>query len=270
LKDITLRALDVLKDVDLIACEDTRNTRTLLNRRRISTKLISLHRFSESKKTAAILERLAAGEDIALVSDAGTPVISDPGDRLVVSAREAGFNVVPIPGPSAISTALSVSGMNCSSYLFLGYVPRKEAQRKEFFIEILLEERTVVFFESPKRIQAALEIADSVLADRKMILFREMTKIHEEALLGTAREILAALNEKPVIKGEIVVVVEGPAPAEFEIDLDAAVNTLIEEGFTGKRLANEAKRRFGVGKGEAYARFLSLKEAGPEDSTYGT
>jgi 16S rRNA (cytidine1402-2'-O)-methyltransferase len=160
LEDITLRALDVLRKVDLIACEDTRKSRILLERWEISTKLMSLHRFSESRKTQVILERLERGENVAIISDAGTPAISDPGSRLVRAAIEAGFTVTPVPGASSITAALSVSGMDCSSFVYLGFAPRTDGRRRTFFDKIRQEERTSLFFETAKRVQATLQVAE--------------------------------------------------------------------------------------------------------------
>ncbi len=259
LEDITLRALDVLGKVDLIACEDTRKSRILLERRNISTRLVSLHRFSESRKTQVILERLESGENVAIISDAGTPAISDPGSRLVRAALEAGFVVTPIPGPSSITTALSVSGMDCSSFVYLGFAPRTDDQRRVFFDKVKREQRTSLFFETAKRIQATLQVAKEVLGERRLVLVRELTKLHEEIIPGTAASILARLESRASVKGEIVVVVEGGSGANSQIDVRDAVKLLMAEGLSGKRLAEEAHSRFGVRKSEAYEAFLMIK-----------
>ncbi len=260
MEDVTFRAVDVLRKVDLIACEDTRNSRILLSRWEISTKLMSLHRFSESRKSQVILHRLAAGENIAIISDAGTPAISDPGSRLVRAALEAGFIVTPVPGPSSITAALSVSGMDCSSFVYLGFAPRTDRQRREFFEKIAHEPRTSLFFETAKRIQATLGIANEVLGSRKLVLTRELTKLHEEIIAGTAERILSLFQPRTSVKGEIVVVVEGGAGSGPELDICEAVRNLIEEGLSGKRLADEAHTRFGVKKSEAYEVFLRIKD----------
>jgi len=262
LEDITARAVKTLKAVSVVACEDTRQSRILTQRWNISTNLMSLHRFNESRKTQAILERLDRGEDVAIVTDAGTPAISDPGHRIVRAALDAGIRVTPIPGPSSITAALSVSGMDCSTFAYLGFIPRKKEQRQSFFERILKSEITCIFFETPHRILDSLRIAAQVLGSRRMVLFRELTKLHEEVLSGPAEDLLEILIGRGSIKGEIVIVAEGEgkAKAPVEIDLDAAVKTLMKEGLSGKRLTDEAHRRLGVKKSVAYERFLSLKD----------
>jgi 16S rRNA (cytidine1402-2'-O)-methyltransferase len=265
LRDITLRALDVLKAADLIACEDTRTSRILLQRWGIATELMSLHRFSETRKTKAILDRLESGSNIALISDAGVPAISDPGHRLVRAVREAGFRVVAVPGPSSVTAALSVSGMDCSAFVYLGFAPRKHSQRVAFLRAILLENRPCVFFDTPMRIEATMEAAAGVLGERTVVLARELTKRHEEIITGTAEEICAELSSRDAVKGEIVVVVEGGKKTDPEIDTESAVRSLLEEGLTGKPLADEARLRFGLSKREAYEKFLELKREDEEE-----
>jgi 16S rRNA (cytidine1402-2'-O)-methyltransferase len=263
LDDITIRAIDALRNADLIACEDTRKSRVLLQRLQISTNLVSLHRFSESSKTNMILERLAQGQNVALISDAGTPAISDPGHRLVRAAQDAGIVVTPLPGPSSITAALSVSGMDCSSFVYLGFAPRKDEQRRTFFRRIVSEKRTCVFFETPHRIEATLNIGSDVLGARRVALFRELTKLHEEIIVGTASDIHAELASRDSVKGEIVVVVEAASEIETSVDLEEAVRILMEEGFSGTRLASIARARFGLKKSEAYETYLRLKEEEP-------
>lgn len=259
LEDITFRAVSVLGKVDLIACEDTRKSRILLKRWNISVRLMSLHRFSETRKTQVILERLERGESVALITDAGTPAISDPGNRLVRAALEGGFNVIPIPGASSITAALSVSGMDCSSFAYLGFAPRTDAQRSAFFEGIEKEQRTCLFFETPKRIQATLQIAGKILGERRLVLLRELTKLHEEIIQGTAATILGQFENRVAVKGEIVVVVEGGTGADLQIDIREAVKLLMKEGLSGRRLADEAHTRFGIRKNDAYEIFLELK-----------
>jgi len=261
LEDITARAITTLKAVNVIACEDTRQSRIFMQRWNIPTKLMSLHRFSETRKTQAILERLDHGEDVAIVTDAGTPAISDPGHRIVRAALDAGFRVVPIPGPSSITAALSASGLDCSSFAYLGFVPRKKEQRRSFFETIFKSEMTCIFFEAPHRILDSLRIAAEILGSRRMVLTRELTKVYEEILAGTAQDLLETLSARDTIKGEFVIVVEGQAAAStVEIDLDQVVKSLMTEGLSGKRLADEAHRRFGVKKSATYERFLALKK----------
>jgi 16S rRNA (cytidine1402-2'-O)-methyltransferase len=260
LDDITIRAIEALRNADVIACEDTRKSRVLLQRFQISTNLVSLHKFSESSKAHKILEILAQGQDVALISDAGTPAISDPGHRLVRAAQDAGIAVTPIPGPSSITTALSVSGMDCSSFVYLGFAPRKDEQRRAFFSDIVAEKRTCIFFETPHRIQATLKIGADLLGSRRMALFRELTKLHEEIMVGNAADIHDELSSRESVKGEIIVVVEGASKTETSVDLEVAVRMLMAEGLSGTRLASEARARFGLKKSEAYDTYLQLKE----------
>jgi len=262
LEDITMRAVKVLRDVDLIACEDTRRSRILLRRLGISNRMISLHRFSESRKTRAILDRLESGVEIALISDAGAPAVSDPGSRLIGAALKAGFHVSPVPGPSSITAALSASGMDGSTFVFAGFVPRKKDARRRFFEGLVTEDRTTVIFETPMRVKTSLAIASEVLGPRNLVLLRELTKIHEEIISGTAETILDDLEKRPSVKGEIVIVVEGCGRSRPEIDLTEAVKTLMAEGLSGKRLADEAHKRFHVKKGDAYERFLRIRDGG--------
>jgi 16S rRNA (cytidine1402-2'-O)-methyltransferase len=259
LDDITVRALEVLRTVNLVACEDTRKSRVLLSRWQIATETMSLHKFSEVRKAEQILRRLEQGQRVALICDAGTPALSDPGSRLVKAARDAGFTVVPVPGPSSITAALSVSGMDSSSFLYLGFAPRTDPKRKIFFQELLTEHRSSVFFETAKRILATLHVASEILPARKMVLLRELTKVYEEILAGDAATLAQTLELRDSIKGEIVIVVSGAADSRVPVDCEEIVHELMREGLSGKRLADEAHRRFGVRKGDAYSTYLKLK-----------
>jgi 16S rRNA (cytidine1402-2'-O)-methyltransferase len=259
LEDITARAVYVLKSVDLIACEDTRKSLVLLRRWGISTEMMSLHRFSESRRVQTIMQWLEQGRNVALISDAGTPAVSDPGSRLVKAVLDSDFKVTPVPGPSSIIAALSVAGMDASTFVFLGFAPRKNEQRRTFFEDVRATRRTSVFLETPKRIVETLRIAADVLGDRSMILMRELTKVYEEILPGTAASLLRILEARQAVKGEFVVVVEGQAETPAEFDLEEAVRTLVKEGFSGKRLADEAAGRFGAKKGAAYKTFLRMR-----------
>ncbi len=259
LEDITIRAVETLRHVNLIACEDTRKSRVLINHWGISTRLMSLHRFSESRKIEAVLDKLQKGFSVALITDAGTPAVSDPGNRLVRAALKSGFKVSPVPGPSSITTALSVSGMDCSSFLYLGFAPRKESQRKLFFLEIQRQPRTVVFLETATRIVDTLKIACEHIGSRNMALFRELTKVFEEIILGDACSILESLESRNSVKGEITVVVEGSAEPSPSVDIEEAVLELMDEGLSGKRLAIEAYIRFGLNKTTVYQKFLEIK-----------
>ncbi len=258
LDDMTFRAVDVLKRVDFIACEDTRRSRILLEKFQIKTKCVSVHRFTERKKADKIIQRIIQGESWALICDAGTPAVSDPGVLLVNEAHHAGIRVVPIPGPSSVMAALSASGVDCSTFVFRGFIPRKVRERLAFFEDIRQDPRPAVMFESPKRIAASLRIAHETLGARPLVLARELTKVHEEILRGAAARIAEELARRESVQGEICLVV-GPGPLRSdEVDYRLAVRELMEEGFTGKGLAREALRRYGIKKSIAYRMFLEL------------
>ncbi len=205
LEDISKRALRILAEVDLIACEDTRHTRKLLNHFEFDTELTSYYREKERQKTDILLKKLLEGTNIALVSDAGTPAISDPGAILVKAAIQANITVTPIPGASALTTALSVSGVTQSSFFFGGFLPTKRGLRKKFLQKLTTMECPLVFYESPHRIKNSLAACQSVLGDRQIHLCRELTKIHEEHLAGSFSEIIERLPLR--VKGELVLVV---------------------------------------------------------------
>ena len=206
LEDITLRALRVLRESAIIAAEDTRHTARLLTHFGIHTPTTSLHEHNESRKVAAILERLSAGENVAVVSDAGTPAVSDPGFDLVRAAIGAGIRVEPIPGPSAVLAALVVSGLPTDQFVFLGFPPSRESQRRAFFTSVQGERRTLVFFEAPHRILTTLSNALDTLGDRQVSVCREITKLHETLVRGPISSVLGQLGEP---RGEYTVVVAG-------------------------------------------------------------
>jgi 16S rRNA (cytidine1402-2'-O)-methyltransferase len=210
LEDITLRALRILKEVDLIAAEDTRHTAQLLNRYDIRTPTTSFHEHNEKEKTPALLNRLGRGESIALVSDSGTPGISDPGYRLVAAARASGIRVVPVPGASAVLTALVSSGFPTDSFIFLGFPPRKSHARREWASKLALETRTVVLFEAPHRLRQTLEDLRPYLVNRPIMLARELTKLHEELVIQPIDAVLERF-QKP--RGEFVIVIPPALPA---------------------------------------------------------
>ena len=205
LEDITLRAIRTLKEADAIASEDTRQTKKLLDKYEIKTTLISYYTYNIKERTPQIVQMLKEGKNIALVTDAGTPAISDPGEHLVKKALEAGIKVVTIPGPSAVISALSISGLSTEKFVFEGFLPRKSIQRRRLFESLAKEARTVVFYESPHRILKTLDDLIAVLPDRKIAVARELTKVFEEVLSGTPSEVRARI--KP--KGEMVLLIEG-------------------------------------------------------------
>jgi 16S rRNA (cytidine1402-2'-O)-methyltransferase len=221
LEDITLRAIRILQEVRLIAAEDTRHTRILLDKYRISTPLTSLYDQNEAKKSDLLLARLQKGEDIAYVSDAGTPGISDPGYILVRKAIARSILVVPVPGASALITALSVSGLPMDSFVFLGFLPAKQARRRQLLVSLQQEKRTLVFYESPRRLLSSLQDIEALLGERAVVVSREMTKMYEEFLRGPAGRLVAALGEG-AIRGEVTLIVagcSGVAPEYSDEDL---------------------------------------------------
>ncbi|MGA1843267.1 MAG: 16S rRNA (cytidine(1402)-2'-O)-methyltransferase [bacterium] len=209
LNDITLRAVEVLKGVDRVAAEDTRHTRRLLSRLHISKPMVSYHEFNEQKRGASIIRSLLEGASIALVSDAGTPGISDPGYRLVREAIQHDIAVVPIPGPSAILAALSASGLPTDSFVFEGFLEARETRRRKQLERLKDEERTIILFESPHRVLKGLDAVLEILGNRPICLARELTKIHEELLRGDVAAVLENLKKRGRIKGEITLIIQG-------------------------------------------------------------
>ncbi|MDE0159395.1 MAG: 16S rRNA (cytidine(1402)-2'-O)-methyltransferase [Candidatus Dadabacteria bacterium] len=220
LEDITLRAVTVLKDCDVIACEDTRNTKKLLTRYGIETSLTSYHEHNEVEKSPKLLERLKDGKDVALVSDAGTPSVSDPGWRLVNLSIENNIEVVPIPGPSAVLSALVVSGLPTDSFLFLGFFPKTIGKKKELLKDVKSYPYTMVFYESARRLSRTLSLMLEILGDRNICIAREMTKLYEEVIRGSVSEVISILSKKESIKGEVTIVLEGSRGDDKEISTE--------------------------------------------------
>ena len=269
LEDITLRAVRILKEVDLIAAEDTRHTRRLLSAHGIENQLISYHEHNERQRTAELIRRLEQGTRIALVSDAGTPTVSDPGYRLVEAAAARQIPVVPIPGVSAAMAALSAAGLPTDSFTFAGFPPRKKARRLAQLDQLAAVPHTLVFYQSPRRLTAFLAELKEVLGDRPAVLARELTKIHEEFLRGSLTRIIEQLEQRPDVKGECTLLVAGAPPAEKDPrDLDAAIiDALDRSGDAMSTLAKDLARQYCVPRKEIYARALELKSArsGPQD-----
>ena len=262
LEDVTLRALRVLREVKLVACEDTRRTAGLLKAHGISIPTTSYFEHNERWKGAQILDVIRKGGDVALVSDAGTPGISDPGYRLVRDARAQGFPVVPVPGPSAAVAALSVSGLPTDRFLFVGFLPGRSGPRRAALEDLAGARETLIFYESPLRVLAALEDMGRILGDRPAFLCREATKIHEEYRRGTLSELRAHLAERKEVRGEIVLVVEGrtaPAPASTESP-EALFARLTSEGRTRREAVKEVARTLGLSARDVYRRVLREAE----------
>ena len=257
LEDITYRAVRVLGEVDLIACEDTRQTRKLLDHYAIRRPTISFHEHNEAERAAELAARLCAGARIALVSDAGVPLVSDPGYRLVRAAVEAGIPVEPVPGASAALAALSASGLPTDAFHFGGFLPAKPGQRAHALEKLVEEQATLVFFEAPHRIVEALETVEQVLGPRPVVVARELTKIHEEFLRGTPGEVRAALAGREAIKGEITLLIgKAVSPAPADTPIETAVETLIRAGTPRMDAIKQVARRRGLSKREVYAMLL--------------
>ena len=257
LEDITYRAVRVLGEADLIACEDTRQSRKLLEHYGIQKPTISYHDHNEAERTEELLVRLRGGAVIALVSDAGMPLVSDPGYRLVRAAVENGIPVVPLPGPSAALTALAASGLATDAFHFAGFLPHKPGQRVKALEAVEDEEATVIFYEAPHRVLEALEAIGQVLGTRPVVVARELTKIHEEFLRGTAAEIRAALSARDVVKGEITLLIgKATAPPPDDTPLPEAVETLVRDGMPRMEAIKQVARRRGLSKREVYAQLV--------------
>jgi 16S rRNA (cytidine1402-2'-O)-methyltransferase len=253
LDDITMRAVRTLGEVDRIACEDTRHTRRLLDHYGISKPLVSYHEHNELARADELLEELAAGRNIALVSDAGTPLIADPGYRLVAQARAQGITICPIPGPSAVLTALSASGLPTDAFYFGGFLPAKKTQRRKALEEMKDYPATLVFYETPHRILEALDDIGEVLGARRVTLARELTKIHEEFLVGEPAELRETLTKRPSIKGEITLMIgKAEAPAADDTPIEEAFDKLIETGVPRMDAMKTLARERGLSKREVY------------------
>lgn len=258
LEDITLRALRVLRAASLVACEDTRRTATLLRAHDIATATTSYFEHNERWKGTRILDQLTAGQDVALVSDAGTPAISDPGYRLVRDARALGVAVVPVPGPSAVVAALSASGLPTDRFTFVGFLPARAGARRRALMPLASAHETLVFYESPLRVIAALEDMAAALGNREAFLCREATKLHEEYVRGTLNELGATLRSRDRVRGEIVLVVAGAPPqAQTTESAEAVYARLLAEGRTRREAVKETARLLRLPAREVYRRMLS-------------
>ena len=268
LEDITLRALRVLREVDMIACEDTRHTARLLAHYDIRKPTTSYHEHNESQKAGALLDKLESGLQIALVSDAGTPCISDPGYRIVRQAHERRIPVVPVPGPCSFVAALSASGRASDAFTFLGFLPSRKSARVGFLSDLKDEERTLIFFESPDRLMETLEDVGKILGRRLMTIAREITKVYEELFSGTASEAIEYFSKRPV-KGEIVLIVEPGALQEGSLQsLDVAtlrrqVDVMAQGlGITKTEAVKRLARELNVSRRELYRQLVEDDENG--------
>ena len=270
LEDITQRALRLLGEVDLVACEDTRRTRVLLNHFGIKTKTISYHEHNERERAAEICALLASGKNVALVSDAGTPLINDPGFRVANAAIELNLPVVPVPGPTAFVSALVVSGLPSDQFFFAGFLPARPNARRAKLEELSTIPATLVFYEAPHRINATLKDALDVLGNRRAAIARELTKIHEEIARGSLRELAQRFGDGSLARGEMVLVISGAGtdessanqPGETEPSsqrLIERVSELEREGLDAKAALKKAARELGMKRAEAYRLLIAQK-----------
>lgn len=262
LEDITLRALRILKQVDIIAAEDTRQTLKLLNHFEIAKPLISYYRHNETQKIEQILQKLQEGQTIALVSDAGTPAISDPGEELVKKAIEKKIQVVPVPGACAAITALIASGQNTRQFLFLGFLPLNKKYRKEVLEEIQNAKQTCILYEAPHKLLTTLKDLKERIGNRKVVLARELTKIHEEFLEGTIAELIEKVTAP---RGEYVLLIEGRNTNSDKrekpfLTIEEQYKRYQEEGYDKKEIIKKIAKDKKVTKNEIYQHFLKQKE----------
>ncbi len=262
LDDITVRALNILGRVDRIAAEDTRHTGRLLSYHNIKNNLISYHEHNEKERTPVLVHQLKTGSSIALVSNAGTPTVSDPGYRLIKNAIENNIKVVPIPGASAVTTALSIAGLPTDSFIFAGFPAKKKAKRIKQLKEFANNTKTLIFYQSPGRIVSFMAEMLNVMGDRYVVLCREMTKLHEECLRGSLSELIDTLSHRPAVKGECTLLVEG-FKEKKEVSQDVVRAELIEAlEKKGKKLSEISRivaQKYGLSKNKVYEEALKLK-----------
>lgn len=263
LEDITHRALSALAAVDLIACEDTRRTRILLDHYGIKTKLTSYHEHNERERARELGAMLSEGSEVALVSDAGTPGISDPGFRLVQEAIRCGARIVPLPGPTALVAALVASGLPTDQFFFGGFLPARSTQRRARLQEVRALPATLIFYETPHRILAALLDAREILGERQAVVVRELTKIHEEVLRGRLSELAQHFDATDAARGEMVLLIDrtqsGVEMSETDgsVDVGARVAALEAEGLAARDALKRAARELGLSRSEAYRRLTA-------------
>lgn len=257
LEDITLRALKILKEVDLIAAEDTRHTLKLLNHYQITKPLYSYHRHNEEIKTDFLIEKVKEGQNIAIVSDAGTPVICDPGEQIVKEALKENIEVIPIPGACAFVNALIASGLDTKEFCFYGFLSTNKKLKKEKLERIKTENKTIILYEAPHKLKATLEEIKSIFGDRKVVIARELTKIHEEFIRGNLSEVIEKYTEP---KGEHILLIEANPENEKQIEEEIPIEILYkkyqEEGLSKNEIIKKIAKQKGVNKNEIYQKFI--------------
>ena len=261
LEDITLRALRILKEVDLIAAEDTRHTLGLLNHFEISKPLISYYKQNEKTKSEILIQKLLEGKNVAVVSDAGTPGISDPGEEIVKVAIENGFEIIPVPGACAFVNALIASGLSSKEFAFVGFLSAVKKEKRDKLEEIKYETRTMIFYEAPHKLKGTLEEMIDILGDRNIVLARELTKIHEEFIRDRISNILSRIEN---IKGEFVILVEGNSISKKDVELSNLNDKTLEEhykfyeaqGLEKKEIIKKIAKDRNTNKNEIYQYFL--------------
>jgi 16S rRNA (cytidine1402-2'-O)-methyltransferase len=267
LEDITQRALRVLREVDLVACEDTRHTQRLLNHFGIRTKTVSYHEHNERERSEELCRLLESGKNVALVSDAGTPLVSDPGFRVVNAAIERDLSVVAIPGAAAFVTALVASGMAADQFLFAGFLPSRANARRAKLETLREVQATLIFYEAPHRVAASLKDAVAVLGNRQAVVARELTKLHEEIARGSLVELTKRFSDQEIVRGEIVLIIGSEAIASSETvsvevspqRLSERVTQLERDGLNSKDALKRAARELGIKRAAAYRMMMSQK-----------
>jgi 16S rRNA (cytidine1402-2'-O)-methyltransferase len=264
LEDITQRAIRILSEVDLIACEDTRHTRKLLNHFCIETPTTSYHDHNERERAPELLKKLRDGSDIAVVSDAGTPGISDPGFRIARLAAEEGIRVVPIPGPTALIAALVASGFPSDQFFFGGFLPARANQRRTRLAEVSSIQATLIFYEAPHRIAEAIRDALEILGERQAVVARELTKLHEEVMRGKLSELVEIFAAQEKARGEMVLIVDRNVIASTEgskglVEISALVAELEQKGADSRTALKQAAKELGLSRDEAYRRLVAEK-----------
>jgi len=265
LEDITLRALKTLRHVHIIAAEDTRHTGILLRKYHIHTPQTSYHDHNKEEKAEVLIDKMKQGKDVALVSDAGTPGISDPGYYLIKRAIEEGIKIIPIPGPTAMIAAISISGLPTDAFVFEGFLPARKGARQKRLRTLRDERRTIILFEAPHRLKESLEDILNIMGDRRIVITRELTKIHEEVLRGRISEIKEMLKNRS-LKGEITIIIEGKRDDDEEEErlkeknVEEHLRSLLNKGMSVKDAVREVSRTLGVQRKMVYRKALAIKK----------